>query len=185
MNFVEAQRFIDEIDYTPLPGEVIPIFRAVNSRAAWELVSLAERMGERVIEEYGLHPDGQNNSGIGLDWATLSEREGIWVPADYIERTIISKGNWISRVPFDNDEINAFTPGMDPKHRPYVDAVGDAGNGDVKINLLTTDAHWREWARGYSQKLIECIATRSMEYAGQQFRPVLKALTSTYQAEMR
>jgi len=53
-----------------------------QARAAWEVLALADELGEKLEDEYGLYPNGQGKSGIGLDWHKLSER--IWVPADYL-----------------------------------------------------------------------------------------------------
>lgn len=87
-----------------------PVFYAFQARAAWEMLLLAEITGEKLKEEYNLHPAGQD--GIGLDWHKLNNR--IWVPAQYLEWSTYPKTGCSI---FSHDEFNcARTSAPEDEH---------------------------------------------------------------------
>ena len=161
-----------------------PVFYAFQARAEWEMLNLAEIMGEQLKQEYGLHPAGQN--GIGLNWRKLNER--IWIPADYLEAISIHED---ARSIFSHDESNCIgifnnesPEDLELKHKVLRGPDGK-GSSKAKIEALTTNPEWREHARAYSLRLLYHAGTRYKEFVKNEFKPVLEDLISAYQSEMR
>ena len=197
MKWVRTQEEIGAVARAEPPlrtaGLELPVFYAFQARAEWEVLGLAEEFGERLREEYGLHPAGQ--SGIGLDWVKLNQR--IWVPADYLEaRSILPD----SRSIFSCDENNCFPSrfgrdtisdedltmkrkilygsGNDPKNKYD-------GTSESKILALLTDSEWRNLARYYSQRLLHFAGSRYKQYVSGEFVPILENLIQEFQLEMK
>jgi hypothetical protein len=154
---------------------------AFQARAEWEILHLADILGDKLKEEYNLH--GSLQAGIALDWTKLGER--IWIPADYvlIEREnasifSVDEGNLISMTnPTEEDTI--LWEGV--IYRP----LGLKNSSETKITALTTSQPWRDLARQYSQRALHHAAFRYRDFVDAEFQPVLEALVSDYAAQMK
>ena len=161
-----------------------PIFYAFQARAEWEMLGLADELGEKLKEEYGLHPAGQD--GIGLNWRKLNER--IWVPAQYLEWSDNPRTGCSI---FSHDEINCVIGGLSYTTSEDEDLAmkviygpDERGSSQAKIDALLRDRKWREPARTYSLRLLE-HTLKYEKYVKEEFHPVLEALVSAYRSEMR
>ncbi len=162
-----------------------PIFYAFQARAEWEMLGLADKMGEQLRGMYGLYPSGQ--SGIGLNWHKLNEC--IWIPADYLEARLISEN---TRAIFSHDETNCLISldlGISPNDLELIDKVirgpDETGSSEAKIEALLTNPEWRTISRAYSLRLLDNAGRKYTKYVKEEFRPVLEALISAYHSEMQ
>lgn len=160
-----------------------PVFYALHTRAAWEVLGLVDEIGARLRKEYGLHPTEQG--GIDLDWHKLSER--IWVPADYLEATIILPEY---RGIFGHDEINCFslpipmTPAEQRVAKKVIYGPDTLGSGSAKIRALLGDPEWRDAAKFYCQYLLGRVGVRYRKSVRKDMQPVFDAMISDYAAQM-
>ena len=159
-----------------------PVFYAFQARAEWEILNLAEELGYNLRDEYNLHRSGQG--GVAVDWDKLGQR--IWVPADYTE---IKRE---TAAIFSHDETNCIgvlgayvTPETDALREKVIYGPDKRGSSEAKIEALLTNAEWRQSARDYSLRLLNCAATRYRAHVKEGYLPVLDALVSAYAGEMR
>lgn len=161
-----------------------PINYAFQARAAFEVLSIANRTEADIINKYNLHEAGQ--SGIGLDWQQL-QNDGLWVPAFYNESIGINKS---TRAILSRDERNCYSVWKlkkeiadDQKFLEFDEEIITLTSAE-KIQKLTQEAAWRTLAIEYTQRLITHILPKYKHNIVPGFEPIIDSMISTYSEEM-
>lgn len=171
---------------------------AVIARAEWEMLKIAEDLGDKIISEYQLKEGAQY--GIVLDWDKLSKR--FWIPSYFLDHAYVFAPDMKNNASciFSSDEINQL-----PYHTQDGFVVGGLrgnprqGNRPLntlveivlrqepkkKIKLLTTDEKWRESARKYSLIYLNSIMPIYEKDISEELKPALQQLISEYHSQMQ
>ncbi len=172
--------------------------QAIIARAEWEILSLAEEIGESLKEEYSLREGYQ--FGISLDWEKLSEK--FWIPSHFLDKAYVHENNMdYSPKIFSVNEVHyvpwitsggLFVGGM-RNYKSIIERSSEKSLADVvlrpeseqKIQLLLSSGEWRDSAKKYARAFIENINKIYTLDHHEMMNPVLQALINAYRSEMK